>query len=279
MEKKTIGNALAKQAPIAPKKAPETMIEWIDSQRDAVKQALPSVLTVERFVRIATNALNTTPDLRNCTPMSFIGAMMQAAQLGLEPNTPLGQAYLIPRMNGKTNKKEAQFQIGYHGLLALAQRSGQLKDVYAHVAYANDEFEYELGLEPKLVHRPAMKDRGEPIFFYAVFHTTSGGFGMEVMSVEDIRKHAAKYSDSFRSSFSPWTKSFEEMAKKTVLKRVLKYAPMASDFLRGVAADETIKNKLTDDVLDEPDETVETDFTDETIDPMTGEIKEVAANA
>ena len=94
-----------------------------------LKKALPSVMTLERFTRIALSALNNTPELQKCTPMSFIAALLNAAQLGLEPNTPLGQAYLIPYKN--KGVLECQFQIGYKGLIELAYRNGQMQTIQA----------------------------------------------------------------------------------------------------------------------------------------------------
>ena len=100
------------------------------------------------------------------TPQSFLGAMMTAAQLGLEPNTPLGQAYLLPYWNSKANAYECQFQLGYKGLLDLAYRSGEISVIQAHVVYENDTFDYSFGLDPQLKHIPAKSDRGAPIFVY-----------------------------------------------------------------------------------------------------------------
>ena len=71
--------------------------------------------------------------------------------------------------------------------------------------------------------------------------------------MDDIRDHAKKYSKAYSSSFSPWSTNFEEMAKKTVLKRCLKYAPLKSDFVRGVVQDGSIKNELSEDMYDVPD--------------------------
>lgn len=134
--------------------------------------------------------------------------------------------------------------------------------IQAHTVYENDDFDYELGLEPKLHHVPAKSDRGNPVYFYAVFHTKDGGYGFEVMSLEDVQAHAKKYSKSY--SNGPWQTNFEEMAKKTVLKRVLKYAPLKSEFVRQVSADETIKTTISDDMFSEPDVTI--------IDEETGEV-------
>lgn len=231
----------------------KTMQQYVQQMQGEIAKALPSVMTPDRFTRITLSALSANPQLAQTTQNSFLGAMMTAAQLGMEPNTPLGQAYLIPFRN--KGVLECQFQLGYKGLIDLAYRSGEVTTIQAQVVYENDEFEYALGLEPQLKHIPAMSNRGEPIYFYAVFKTKDGGFGFEVMSVEDVKLHAQKYSKSFNSAYSPWKTNFEEMAKKTVLKKVLKYAPMKTDFARGLSADETIKHGVSDDMFSVPDET------------------------
>lgn len=266
------GVLAAKKSTASPKKGMQDLILAMKPQIDA---ALPSVLTGERFSRMVLSAMSNTPKLVECTPQSFLGAMMQAAQLGLEPNTPLGQAYLIPYKNKGT--LECQFQLGYKGLIDLAYRSGQVKDIQAHEVHENDEFDYELGLDAKLRHKPAMKDRGAVVAYYAVFHTKDGGYGFEVMSIADIKSHTKKYSQSFNSSYSPWASNFDEMAKKTVLKKCLKYAPLKTEFVRDIGTDGTIKTTLAKDMA--ADVRDETDYTDieaeqipDNIDPQTGEV-------
>lgn len=240
---KMIQNATAK--PLAATGKP-SMQQYIKQMETEIKKALPSVLTPERFTRIVLSALSTNPKLGECTPQSFLGAMMTAAQLGVEPNTPLGQAYLLPYWNGRNNCYECQFQLGYKGLLDLAYRSGDISVVQSQVVYENDEFSYSYGLEPELKHIPAKADRGDPTHVYAVFRTKADGYGYEVASIEDIRTHAQRYSKSF--SNGPWQSNFEEMAKKTVLKRVLKYAPLKSEFVRKLVQDETIKTSIDADM-------------------------------
>ena len=248
----------------------KTMQQYIQSMQTEIKKALPSVITPERFTRMVLSALSVNPKLAACTPKSFLGAMMSAAQLGLEPNTPLGQAYLIPFKNHGTD--EVQFQIGYKGLIDLAYRSGEVELVQSHIVYENDTFECEYGLEPKLVHKPADKDRGEPIKVYAMFKTKSGGYGFEVMSMDDVRRHAEKYSQAYKTGFSPWKSNFEEMAKKTCLKKVLKYAPLKSDFVRGLVQDETIKSEISEDMYTVNNEVVyEAEYT---VSEDTGEVSE-----
>ena len=253
---------------------PKKMQDYIKKMQGEIAKALPSVLTPERFTRITLSALSANAKLAETTPQSFLGAMMTAAQLGLEPNTPLGQAYLIPYRNHGV--MECQFQLGYKGLIDLAYRSGEVSTIQAHVVYENDEFEYELGLDPKLRHVPAKSDRGDPVFFYAVFRTKDGGYGFDVMSVDDVRAHAKKYSKAY--SNGPWQTNFEEMAKKTVLKRVLKYAPLKTDFVRGLSADETIKTQISEDMFSVPDETV-IEAEGYAVDEATGEVIEDGADA
>jgi len=228
----------------------EMIVASIKQMEGAVKRALPSVMTPERFTRIAVSALSTTPKLQDCHPMTFIGAMMTAAQLGLEPNTPLGQAYLIPFWNGKSKRMECQFQLGYKGMIDLAYRSGQISSIQAHVVRENDKFEYSYGLEPTLSHVPALADRGAPVSVYAVFKTKDGGFGFKVMSWEEVMQHGQRFSKSYGSG--PWQTNPEEMAKKTVLKAVLKYAPLSSEFVKGSIADGTVKDQIDTDMSDVP---------------------------
>lgn len=223
------------------------------SMQGQIAKALPSVLTPERYTRMVMTALSTNPQLQQCTPESFLGAVMQAAQLGVEPNTPLGQAYLIPFRN--KGRLEVQFQLGYKAYLDLAYRSGEVTIIDAQAVHKNDEFEYEYGLDPKLKFKPALTDRGEVIAYYAMFKTKMGGFNFIVMSKEDIVNHAKQYSQSFGSSFSPWKSNFDSMAKKTVLKQVLKYAPLKSEFAKNLAADETIKTDIQPNMVDLADET------------------------
>lgn len=256
------------------KKTNKTMQDYVKAMSGEIAKALPSVITPERFTRMVLSAISTNPKLAECSPQSFLGAMMTAAQLGVEPNTALGQAYIIPYFNGKQKCMEAQFQLGYKGLIDLAYRSGEVSIIQAQVVYEHDDFEYELGLDPKLKHKPATKDRGNAIAYYAIFKTKDGGYGFEVMSIDDVTAHAKKYSKAYASS--PWQTNFDEMAKKTVLKKVLKYAPLKSDFVRGLTQDNTIKTQISEDMYSVPDETIYADFE---VDSQTGEVKEVKIDA
>ena len=228
-----------------------------------IQRALPKHMDADRMARIAMTAVRTTPKLLECDQMSFIAAVMQSAQLGLEPNTGLGMAYLIPY------GKNVQFQISYRGLIDLATRSGQYKAIYAHEVYANDEFSYSYGLNKDLIHVPSQQPEGEPIGYYAVYHLKNGGYDFVYWTKERIEKHAHKFSMAVQKGYaSPWKTNYDAMAKKTVLKEVLKYAPKSIEMQNTVAADETVKNEIHEDmsqVIDVTDYTV--------FDTETGEIK------
>ena len=221
------------------------MRQMLAKMANDIEAALPSMVSSERFQRVALTAFNNNPKLQNCDPISFIAAMMESAQLGLEPNTPLGQAYLIPYKVKGIDK--VQFQIGYKGLLELAQRSGKIKSIYAHEVRANDKFEVKYGLHQDLIHEPAFKgDRGEVIGYYAVYHLDTGGHSFIFQSKEEILKHAKAKSKTF--DYGPWQTDFDEMAKKTVIKKLLKYAPLSIEMQKAVTSDESVKSQISDDM-------------------------------
>ena len=205
--------------------AKPTLKQWVAKMSDQIKNALPANITPERMMRIALTALSKDAKLANSTPESFMGALLTSAQLGLECNTPLGQAYLIPFRN--KGVLETQFQLGYQGLIDLCYRTGQYKKIVARIVYEGDDFDYSYGLEEKLIHRPREKSN-TPTYVYGLYELKNGASAFEVMSWEAVMNHAKKYSQSVKNGYtSPWTTDPESMAKKTVLKKVLKYAPKA----------------------------------------------------
>ena len=112
----------------------------------------------------------------------------------------------------------------------------------------NMNFEYQYGLDSSLVHKPGHEERGQITFIYGLFKLSNGGFGFEVSNKAEMDAFAARYSKSFGSKYSPWTEDYESMAKKTVIKRALKYAPISSDFQKALSLDETVKSGLSVDM-------------------------------
>lgn len=229
------------------------MTKLLNQMSEQIAKALPSMVSSERFQRVVLTAFNANPKLQQCDPTSFLASMMQSAQLGLEPNTPLGQAYLIPY------GKNVQFQIGYKGLLELAQRSGRIKTIYAHEVRENDVFDIDYGLEQKLVHKPNLKgDRGEVIGYYAVYHLDNDGYSFIFLTKDEVENHAKSKSKTFYSG--PWQTDFDSMAKKTVLKQLLKYAPISIEANKALAADDSIKNEIKEDMMEVKDESLDVSF-------------------
>lgn len=215
-------------------------VQWVQQYRPAVKAVLPKSLDLDRFMRIILTEVKSNYKLKTCDPKTLVGAIMQAAQCGLEIGGALGQAYIVPY------KGEAVLQIGYKGMIQLCRRSGDIALIKAQTVYENDEFEYSLGLNPDLKHIPARSNRGNPVAYYAFYKTKDGFVDFEVMTHEEVLAHAHRFSATSKngvfSSSSPWAKDFDAMAKKTVLKKVLKYAPMATDFQNAMTADEAVSS-------------------------------------
>lgn len=236
----------------SPSKGMEQLLTKMGGQ---IQKALPSMVSSERFQRVALTAFSNNTKLQQCDPMSFIAAMMQSAQLGLEPNTALGQAYLIPY------GKQVQFQIGYKGLLELAQRSGKIKTLYAHEVRENDTFDIDYGLNQTLTHKPLLKgNRGEVIGYYAVYHLDTGGNSFIFMTKDEVLEHAKRFSKTYNSG--PWQTDFDAMAKKTVIKQLLKYAPLSIELQKATSMDETVKTEISDDMSLVKDEGIEAEFTE-----------------
>ena len=243
--------------------APQTIADYLRHPgiRQQMEMALPKHMSPDRLLRVAMTNLRQTPALANCTPQSFIGALFQAAQLGLEPSNGLGHAWLIPYAG------QVQFQLGYKGLLELARRSGQVQSIYAYPVYAADQFDYELGLDLKLVHKPAIgsEPHDEDIrHFYAVAKLKGGGAEVEVMSREQVD---AIRDRSKAGKSGPWKTDYAEMGRKTVLKRLCKRLPLSVEVQQAIAQDETVKTSLERDMTLVPD-------TAETSDVFAGQVED-----
>ena len=231
-----LGNKIAKKKD--GEVSPATLRHLVSQMAPGIQRALPAMIGKERFIRCAQSAISNNAKLAECTQNSFIGALMSAAQLGLEPNTPLGQAYLIPYSG------VVQFQLGYKGLIELARRAGIT--IQVHEICEKDLFEYEYGLDPKLRHVPSLTGRGKVIGYYCLWKNKDGQYGIEVASRSEIDAFAKEKSQAYKNG--PWKTDFDAMAKKTMIKRALKYAPVAVEGGNGIAADNTVKNVSLKDI-------------------------------
>ena len=207
------------------------IVQYLQRYRSQIEAALPRHMTPDRMARIVTTEIRKVPQLLQCNPKSLFGAVIQAAQLGLEPGSALGHCYLIPY------GKDVNLIIGYRGMIELARRSGQIVSIEARCVYANDEFRFSFGLKPELHHVPASGDRGELTHVYAVAHLKGGGVQWEVMTKDEVDQIKAM-SPAAKRKDSPWNTHFSEMARKTVIRRLFKYLPVSVEIQTAVTLDE-----------------------------------------
>jgi len=251
---KTDGKDIAGE--IAKVEQPTTLQAWIEARKDVIQEALPKGYDVERMVRIVVGALRDNPNLVKCTTISFISAVMQSIQLGLEPNTVLGHAYIIPYWNSKLKCLEAQFQRGYRGLLDMAYRTKMFKEIYAQEVYEGDTFEFMLGTENWIRHIPADKPKldkdGYPLvkYVYAIYKTINGGMHFVVWTKEKLDRHKERYSPAAqKDKFSAWNVSEVSMYKKTTLRDLLNYADTSVEFREQLQTDEIVKREILPDMM------------------------------
>jgi recombination protein RecT len=217
--------------------------------------ACPTHLKVnaERYVRQFCTQIRLNPKLAECEQSSLVGAMMTGTALGLDPSPSLGEFYIIPYENRRRGLVEAQFQLGYKGMVALAYRGG-VKRFEAHAIHEKDHFDYSLGMTPRLEHKPYLSgSRGNAIAYYAIALLPSGETVFEIMSRPDVEAHAKRYSRSYNDG--PWKTEFDEMAKKTVAKSLFKWIPKSTEFSVAISKDGGVARidgdiRSSDDVLD-----------------------------
>ena len=207
-----------------------------------IEKAIGKVMTADRFARIALTLYNSNELFYSADTKSFLACLMQSAQSGLEPNTILGEAYIVPYKNNKQGTVEVSFQLGYKGLLKLAHNSGQFEAIYAHEVREGDRFEYSYGLNKDLIHIPADIPSNKVTHYYAVYKLKNGGFDFVVWSKERVEQHAKTFSKQYTykgaiNNNSIWAKNFDSMAKKTVIIDVLKYAPKSVEMARAMQED------------------------------------------
>jgi len=197
----------------------------IDEVRGAItkmgpefKKALPAHVNVERFQRVAMTAVQNNPDLLNVDRRSLYNAAMRAAQQGLLPD---GREGAIVTFSGK-----AQWMVMVSGLQKLVRNSGEVSTWSVQAVYENDTFDYTLGDDEHITHKPALRNRGSIIGAYSIVLMKDGERSREFMDVDQIN---AIRNRSRSGKSGPWVSDFDEMAKKTVVRRHSKRLPMSTD--------------------------------------------------
>ncbi len=216
---------------------PATVPAMLKQHNARLKTIAPSGIDVNKFSAALMAEVRNSPKLADCNPMSILGAFIKSTQLGLEPGAALGHCYFVPF------KSECTLVMGYRGMMELAYRSGRVQSIAARVIYQNDEFSYSFGISDELSHKPATDDRGSITGVYAIAKLVGGGIHFEVLSMADIEK-ARKASKA--GSSGPWRDHFEEMAKKTAIRRLFKYLPIGIELNRAIVIDETAGKQHND---------------------------------
>lgn len=222
----------------APAQNVNTLLSRMKQQFQA---ALPRHIPIERFMRVGLTEIRKNPKLGECDPITLIGALMSAAQDGLEPGLD-GQCYLIPRWSGKSRKLEVSYQRGYQGILELARRSGEYSSILVKTVHENDRFDYEEGSRSFLNYKRNLDNRGKTIAYFAFTKLKSGEESFTIISVEEAEEHRNKFATSKNKQgqiTGPWKDDFDSMAMKTVLIKHFKYQPKSTE-IKDLAVDEKV---------------------------------------
>lgn len=220
----------------------QTIAAYLKKMESQIAEAMPKHMNIERLSRIALTTIRTNPKLLECSIPSLMAAVMQSAQLGLEPGL-IGHCYIIPY------GKEATFIIGYKGMIDLARRSGNIQSIAAHEVYENDFIELIYGLEENLKHVPWFlrkdekpQESGKVIGAYMVAKFNDGGHFIHYMPISEIEAHR-KRSKAFNNG--PWVTDYTEMCKKTVVRAGWKWLPISVEIASAVTQDETSRKDIT----------------------------------
>jgi recombination protein RecT len=255
---------MSSQAPNGSNGKSTAIVSSVDSKRKQLesmilkgekgfRQLLPAHVKVDVMMRSALAAISRTPELLNCTPSSVVLSLAQACSLGLPPNTPLQLGFLVPY------KATCQFIIGYKGLIRLMRQSGEVDSVETDVIRSNDTFSIRRGTDSGLDHSYKVDgDRGDIIGFYSVAHIRGARRPVfEFMTKAEIDRIRDR---SKASSNGPWVTDYEQMARKTTLRRLANYMPLSEErFERAIGIDNAAEGEAPDfsDVIDVMGEVVE----------------------
>jgi recombination protein RecT len=226
-----------------------TVRDMLEKSKANLAFALPKHISVDYMLRVVVTSVQRNPDLLECVPITLVGAVFQAAQLGLVPDGVMGQAYLVPFRNKKKGgRKEVQFIPGYRGLITLARRSGEISTVGSEAVHEKDAFAYELGLSPMVKLTPSDDPNPGPLkYVYAFARLKDGGYQLVVMNRRQVEAIRAR-SQSASGGTSPWNTDEEWMWKKTALKQLCKLLPASIELQRAVALDERAEIGLPQDL-------------------------------
>ncbi len=197
-----------------------SLLGFLQKHSQEFAMVMPKHLNPDRMVRVAMSAVRKTKGLGDCDLGSFASAIMACSVLGLEPNTPLGHAYLIPF------KRECQLIIGYKGLVELMYRSGIVSSVQCRAVFDGDKFKYQFGLHPDIQHEPAGNnfDPRKLTHVYPVIKLREQGMDpiWDVLDRDQIEQRRRR---SKAGGGGPWSTDYVAMARKTGIRSIATWVP------------------------------------------------------
>lgn len=231
----------------------ETLRGMMEKCKPMIQMALPSHLTGDRMLRMAMTALQKNPKLYDCAPVTVIGAVVCAAQLGLEIDDGTGKAYLVPFWNSSKSRLEAQMIIGYKGLMQLANNTGMVGLVQAHTVHLKDEFTFSYGTDKHLKHIPSRDaDRGPAVAYYAIAFLPAANADFRVIFPSDIEKVKEFVKKKNKGKLGPaWTDNEDAMGEKTAIRRLARFLPSSPEnnrLQRAVSLDERAEAGIPQDL-------------------------------
>ena len=213
-------------------------------RRQRIIEALPDHLPVEKFQEAFRDAVMQTPDILKCDPREVFRSVHNVASTGLTLNPMFGEAWFVVGFSKKDGRHKPQIRIGTRGLIKLARQSGEIASIFAREVHENDVFDVDLYNNANRHEADVFGDRGPIVGFYAKATFRDGTEEFEPMSLRQIEEVRDRYSDGWKAfkagkaRSTPWADSFTEMAKKTVLRRLLKRLPQSTELARALEADQ-----------------------------------------
>jgi recombination protein RecT len=224
---------------IVPAKPMDRFKQELVAREGHLRSLLPQAMTVDKFQAIVVAAVADNMDLLDCDRGSLLKACLNAAELGLSLNKNMGEADILKVWDGRMKKNVAQFRPRYKGLMKLALQAGEVLKIESRLVYAKDVFEVEQGIDPRIIHKHGLSDRGEKIGAYCVWKLKNGESQFEIMSKEEILAIRDRSSSKTKDGtiVGPWKTDEAEMWRKTVVRRASKYMPLSTEAQRAVMVD------------------------------------------
>lgn len=210
-----------------------TLADYLEQNKNVLEEACGRFMRADDLIRIALKAASYNPDIAKCSPRSMLRALMEAGELQIRPMLH-GRGHIVPRSNKRTGELEACFDPGYKGLIELALRGGEVLSIEARAVFQHDTFKVRFGTTTEINHEPALSARGNVVAAYALAHLRNGSLQLEVLTQEDLEK--IRRMSARKSAGGPWDEWFEEMARKSAVRRLAKYLPFNADLEHGLEA-------------------------------------------